>query len=231
MQENSTSKHCLSLDMVRDLQFEKEISRHYDEMLPYHNFNHVLDTFYAAANILQRCNEEGIRVDTKVVYYALLFHDAGYRVDHLAKGYDSKERYAVAIADSYTTQIGLTRKERDKVNAAIMATHREGKFLTAEQKAVRAADLSGLGAPYPEFLKHTTNLWLEHNFLYDKLDWDTWVQQAHETITFYLMQEIRLTSYFSAKDGASAFHLAAERNLEKLALENEPALNHGEANK
>ena len=222
MHGNSPSKNYVPLDAVRDLQFEKEVARHYDDALPYHNFDHVLDTFHAASNILQRCDEEGIRVDTKVVYYALLFHDAEYRRDHLAKGFDSKEHYAASIADGYAERLGLTRKDREKIHAAIMATHREGKFLTAEQKAVRAADLSGMGAPYPEFLKHNTKLWLEHNFLYDRISWDEWRTLAQETIRYYLQQEIRLTSYFSAEGGASAFHLAAESNLEKLMQQRQP---------
>ena len=57
-------------DAVRNISFEKDISRHYDANLPVHNFDHVMHTFDAAHNIVEQCNEEDIRVDTKVVYYA-----------------------------------------------------------------------------------------------------------------------------------------------------------------
>ncbi|MSR14466.1 MAG: hypothetical protein EXR86_07865 [Gammaproteobacteria bacterium] len=67
-----------SFALILDLDLEAEAARLYSESLPYHNFRHILVTIAAADKLLARCEEEGIRVEPKVVYYALLFHDAGY---------------------------------------------------------------------------------------------------------------------------------------------------------
>ena len=209
------------LKNVRDLAFENRVAALYDESLPYHNFGHVQDTLTAAAQIIERCHEERIRVDTKVVYYALLFHDAGYQQDHRPLGFQSKEAYSASLAEQYMTDLVLPQKERAKVSAAIMATHRDAAFVTAEQKLVRAADLAGLSAPYETFLRNTIQLWKERCLLDGPISWQDWRTSVRETLDFYLAQEIRLTSYYCDKEGASTFHLAVEANLQRFR--NEPA--------
>ncbi|MGR8949603.1 MAG: hypothetical protein ACU84Q_16290 [Gammaproteobacteria bacterium] len=94
--------------------------------------------------------------------------------------------------------------------------------ITTERKVVRAADLSGLAAAYPDFLRHTTNLWHRQNLQYGPMTLENCIGQAQEMIRFYPEQEIRLRSYFSEKDRASAFPVAIESNLEKLVKEPNP---------
>ena len=67
-----------TIEQVRDFDLEEEVKKLYSPSLPYHNFQHVIDTITAAEKIIQRCNTEGTRVDGQVVYLALLFHDAAY---------------------------------------------------------------------------------------------------------------------------------------------------------
>ena len=210
------------LKNVRDMKFENRVASLYDESLPYHNFGHVQDTLTAAAQIIERCHEERIRVDTKVVYYALLFHDAGYRKDHEQLGFESKEAYSAALAEQYMTDLTLPQKDRVKVCAAIMATHRDAAFVTAEQKLVRAADLAGLSAPYATFLHNTVQLWKERCLLTGPIAWQEWRTSVRETLDFYLSQEIRLTSYYCDKKGSSTFHLAVEANLQRFCNEPPP---------
>ena len=192
----------------------------YDPALPYHNYNHALDTLAAAENIILRCMSEGIRVDPQVIYYALLFHDAGYHENHVALGHESKEAYSAQLAEDHLNNAGVRPAIVRKVSAGIMSTHRYGSFVTADQKAIRAADLSGLAAPFEIFRKNTVALKDEYELLSGKtVEWTTWLTQITATIGFYLSQEIRLTSYFCDETGESAYHRAARDNLTRLLNE------------
>ena len=212
----------ISLNFVRDLALESRVAELYDDSLPYHNFAHIHDTLAAAAEIIDRCHEERIRVDTRIVYFALLFHDAGYHKDHRLLGFESKEDYSAALAEQHLAQLDVTQKDRAKIAAAIMATHRDATFVTAEQKLVRAADLAGLSAPYATFLENSIQLWKEQQLLNGPLSWEAWRTSVNETIGFYLSQEIRLTSYYNDDAGSSTFHLAVEANLKRFCKEPPP---------
>ena len=222
MNRENFDAHRVPLKKVRDLAFEDSVAKLYDESLPYHNFSHVQDTLAAASRILDRCHGEGIRVDTRIVYYALLFHDAGYQHDHLNLGYESKEAYSAALAAQHTAHLNFNHKDRAKLHTAIMATHRDGVFVTSEQKLVRAADLAGLSSPYPKFYRNTIDLWTEYNLLNDTISWEQWQQMVEDSIQHYLSQEIRLTSYYCNADGASSFHLATQANLQQFQQEPSP---------
>jgi predicted metal-dependent HD superfamily phosphohydrolase len=202
------------------LSLEKEVEKLYSADLPYHNFQHALDAIGAAEIIVGRCQAEGITVDHQVVYYALLFHDAGFQDDHLALGFDTKESYAADLAARALEQRGVPSGTIDKVVAAILGTHKDGKFVTAEQKSVRAADLSSLAADYATFKQNSADLKAEYELFNRKqLSWREWVEHASHTIRFYLSQEIGLTSYFTNESGESAFHQAVRENLERLLSE------------
>jgi HD superfamily phosphodiesterase len=66
--------------------------------LPYHNFNHVLRTLVSAELLMERCLKGGVPIDSEVLYYALLCHDAGYHEDHINKGFTTKEKYSAHLA-------------------------------------------------------------------------------------------------------------------------------------
>jgi predicted metal-dependent HD superfamily phosphohydrolase len=209
-----------SISEIRDFDLELDVERLYSPKLAYHNFQHAKDTISAAEHITRRCLDEGIRVDHSVVYFALLFHDAGFYDDHQARGFKTKEAYSAELASIELTGRDVPQKTVDKVIAAILSTHKDASFVTVEQKAVRAADLSGLAAKYAVFRKNTADLKAEHELFNDvTLSWPAWVDNASKTIRFYLSQEIRLTSYFVNELGESAFHQAVRENLERLIEE------------
>lgn len=209
-----------NISSIRDAGLEAVVSTLYSDALPYHNFAHAQDTLAAAETIIRHCMREGIRVDPLVVYYGLLFHDAGYHENHRRFGFASKEAYSADLAARHLRARKVPPALVKKVVAAIMSTHRDGTFVTAEQKAVRAADLSGLAADYPRFRTNTLRLKEE----FDRLNgtdtpWSEWIRKVTETISFYLAQEIRLTSYFANPQGESAFHAAVSANLAELQKE------------
>jgi predicted metal-dependent HD superfamily phosphohydrolase len=209
-----------SISEIRDSDLELEVEALYSPALAYHNFQHARDTISAAEHITRRCLDEGIRVDHNVVYYALLFHDAGFYDDHQSLGFKTKEAYSAELASIRLRERNVPPKTVDKVTAAILSTHKDANFVTVEQKTVRAADLSGLAANYDVFKKNTADLKAEHELFNSvTLSWPAWIEVASKTIRFYLSQEIRLTSYFVNEFGESAFHQAVRENLERLIKE------------
>jgi predicted metal-dependent HD superfamily phosphohydrolase len=205
--------------MLRNPALEAEVAKLYSAELPYHNFEHALQAVKDAEQIVAHCREEGIRIDEQVVYYAILFHDAGFHDDHSALGFSCKEEYSAHLAERLLPAHGVHGVMLKKVRDAIMATHRDGKFVSAEQKAVRAADLRGLAADYPAFLANAERLRAESELLTGReISWPEWVSEVTKTIRFYLTQEIRLTSYFADESGASAFHEQVRANLKMLQM-------------
>jgi predicted metal-dependent HD superfamily phosphohydrolase len=192
----------------------------YDPSLPYHNFGHALDTVASGERIVERCRAEGIRIDEQVVYLALLFHDSGYRDNHAALGFQSKEQYSAHLARQALSEHGFKSRLIDKVDAAILATHRFAEFRTSEQKAVRAADLSGLAADYEVFRDNGELLRQEQELLTGiAVPADEWVASVTEVVRFYLQQEIRLTSFFYDENGQSDYHRRVAANLARLRAE------------
>lgn len=205
---------------IRDRELETEAAALYSSALPYHNFVHVLTTIRASGRIIRQCMLEGIRVDPQVVYLALLFHDAGYHQDHKTLGYDSKEAYSADLAIDCLRRRKLPAASIRKIAGAILSTRRDAKFITSEQKAVRAADLSGLAANYVTFRDNTLKLKAEHEILTSgRVSWQDWLPHVCDTVRFYSSQQIRLTSYFVNDNGESKFQRAVRRNLRRLEEE------------
>ncbi|MGE0387824.1 MAG: hypothetical protein AB7Q97_24115 [Gammaproteobacteria bacterium] len=207
-------------EAFRDEAMEQAARPLYRADLPYHNFDHALETIRNGREIIERCRAEGIRIDEQVVYYGLLFHDAGYHEDHLARGFPTKEALSAHLAATALAARGVPQRTIGKVERAILATYLYGTFKTPEEKAVRAADLAGLAYDFPRFRNNSENLRLEHNLLTGKhLSWVEWVPKVIEVLRFYLSQEIRLTSYFSDTNGESVFHQRARSNVERIRAE------------
>ena len=202
---------------MRDEEIEKIAAQFYDEKLFYHNFEHVNYVLSSASRILNSCKRENIEIDEAVVYYAILFHDAGFIEDHTAMGYQSKEAYSADIAGRELKAYGVSDNVIAKVRDAIMATHMNADCQTKEEIAVRAADLSGLADDYNVFKKNTVDLLKEGEMMSgNKMTWEEWKIKAAEVIELYLRQELYLTSDYYNVDGSSKFHINARKNIDRL---------------
>lgn len=201
---------------MRDKELEKTASRFYNPKLPYHNFGHVVTVVRESEKMLDMCRQEGIEVDEKIVYYALLFHDAGYDEDHVSLGFDSKEAYSAELAEQVLKERGMDGELIKRIKTAIMSTHVDAKCTCVEDKIVRAADLSELAAEYKVFKKNTLDLKQELETSSNRvITWEEWKQLAVDRIELFLREDMEVTSNY-LNNGESSFHKNARANLTAL---------------
>ena len=210
---------------MRDKEIEKIASGYYSPRLPYHNFGHVITVIRESERMLEKCRDEGISADDRIVYYALLFHDAGYNDDHTAQGFDSKEAYSAEIAERVLRGNGVDEEIIGKIKTAIMGTHMDANCTSVEDRIVRAADLSELAADYRVFKKNTLNLKQElEESSNRKVTWEEWKQLAVETIELFLREDMEVTSDYYDENGESKFHKNTRANLATLMADDSEEL-------
>lgn len=191
-------------------------SNYYSDKLHYHNFSHIKETLNYAENILKECDSKKVNYDKKVVCHAILFHDAGYNLDHTKKGFKNKESYSAVLAEYALSDAGESQEHIEKVTRAILCTHMNGECETNDDAIVRAADLSGLAAPYTEFINKSIALFKERELLSgEKISWDQYKKEAIGVIRGFLKQEIKLDIELFSK-GNYIFHTKVFDNLDNL---------------
>ena len=210
---------------MHDKVIEKIASEMYSSKLPYHNFGHAVTVTRYSEEIIERCKREDVALDEKAVYYALLFHDAGYHEDHIAKGYETKEAYSADLAQQALRDYGIDEETIKKVESAILCTHVNAQCQSNEDKAVRASDLSGFTADYGIFKLNSVRLWEEQELMHGKsIDWDDWILGVKDTLELFLREELELTSDYYNEDGNSVFHIQTRENIETLLADKTPDL-------
>ena len=201
----------------------KAAEEYYDQRLAYHNFSHIHFVFAAADTILERCRRHNVIVNEDVVCLALLFHDAGFMEDHTVLGFESKEAYSAHIAGEVLGAHDIDPHIIDCVKQAILCTHCDGHCASNEDRAVRAADLSGLAADYGIFRDNAIRLKSEYEFLNrGSIDWQSWKDMAIDRLLLFLREDMELTDEEFDEQGDSLFRQAVLRNVERLRQEPEP---------
>jgi hypothetical protein len=193
----------MPFDGIRNAHLEQVAAELYSDQMPYHNFNHVFSTLVAAELLMERCLKEGVPITGEVVYFALLFHDAGYHEDHI-----NNLRAEAIPEDTIKTVV-----------AAILSTQRGAQFTSNEEKTVRAADLAGFASDYKNFRSDVEKLRQESEMLTGrKVAWDEWKTSTAETIRFYL-SPVGLALPEACADNAATFYAQAHQNLSRLLSE------------
>ena len=205
---------------VIDPQIEQEARRYYDPELPYHNFGHVQRTLADAEQLLIPFREQGVPVDEAVVRYALLFHDAGYREDHTALGYPSKEAYSAAIAREHLSRHGMPESFIERVERAILATEHQARGETLEERIVRAADLYQLAADYAVFRENSERLRQEAALLSGREQSDgEWRERVERIVGSYAAEDLDLGPYFRDRGSGDSFPERIRENLRRYLEE------------
>ena len=210
---------------IHDKTIEKIASQMYEPKLPYHNFGHAVTVMRHSEAIIERCKKENVPLDETVVYYALIFHDAGYHEDHVAKGSESKEAYSAKLAEPALRDHGVDEESIQKVKAAILATHIDAQCYSNEDIAVRASDLSGLALDYPTFKLNTVRLKEEHELMHgESVAWEDWTLGVTDNLELFLREELKLTSDYHDASGTSVFHERTRSNIQTLLADKSPFL-------
>jgi predicted metal-dependent HD superfamily phosphohydrolase len=192
----------------------------YDPALPYHNFSHALAVSEESRRIVDRCRAGGVVIDADVVHYASLLHDAGFREDHEALGFDSTEAYSAHLADGVLERCGIDATTIAAVREAILSTHIEAHCASPEARAVRAADLAGLGGDYEDFRSDSVRLLREYELMSgEHVSWERWRQEACDRISEYLREPVDLTPADMDADGEAILVKRARENMRRLLAE------------
>jgi predicted metal-dependent HD superfamily phosphohydrolase len=192
----------------------------YDPALPYHNFQHALSVAEEGRRIVDRCRAAGVAIDADVVHYACLLHDAGYREDHVARGFESKEAYSAHLASGILDRCGVDRRTAAAVLEAILSTHCDAHCASVEARAVRAADLSGLSGDFANFRDDARRLKREHEIMSgEEISWDRWREVACRRITAFLRERLDLTAADVDASGESLLVVRARENVRRLLAE------------
>lgn len=198
----------------------EEIARSfYNPRLEYHNFNHALEVWNSAREIIMRCRQDGKPVNERVVYYACLFHDAGYHEDEKEKGFQSKEAYAAFLAERELSKFGVKQSLVEQAVAAILGTemNRDISDLSIEAMVVRAADLAGFAREYEVFLDNNRKLKSEEERInQNPISPEEWKMKTKKAAEHYLSQEIRLGGGYEDEKGESVFHKKTKENLDRF---------------
>lgn len=210
---------------IHDKIIEKIASEMYSSKMPYHNFGHAITVTRFSEEIIEKCKQEGVALDEKAVYYALLFHDAGYHEDHIAKGFETKEAYSADLARHALRDYGVDEETITKVESAIMCTHVDAQCKSNEDKAVRASDLSGFTADYGVFKLNSVRLWEEQKLLRgNSISWEDWIPGVKVTLELFLREDLELTNDYYNEDGDSVFHIQTRENIKTLLADKSPDL-------
>lgn len=199
----------------------EEIARSlYDSNLPYHNFDHALETIANSEVIIENCKKEKIPVNEKVVYYSLLFHDAGYQDDHLEKGFETKELYSARLAEEALKQIGEDADTIASVSRAIIATKKDGMLNTIEEKIVRFSDLIGLVADYEIFKSNNEKLRREREIITgNKISSAEWKTETEKIVKFYINRDFKTVEAYWNNNQKQNFRAKVEENLSRFLAE------------
>ena len=211
--------------LEKEVSLEKTASKYYAN-IPFHNFDHVKDTLKYAEGIMKECEKTGIAINKEVVRKALLFHDAGYHENKRAKGFDTKEEYSVSINEYELKKEGYSPEFIKDVNMAIMATQKDGKFSTNEQKLARMSDISNMAGEYEKFLD--CNLRLKNEIKYmsnKKFSWTEWKKATKDTMEFYMSQDEAMAIINDRDEkGKTSFCNGIKQNMGRFLSENEDVL-------
>ncbi|MGB0635856.1 MAG: hypothetical protein ACPGN6_00425 [Gammaproteobacteria bacterium] len=205
---------------IHDEKAEISASNLYSKKLAFHNFFHVIETLKFANKIINSLLIELSTINLETIYYALLFHDAGYIEDQASMGYADKESYSAALAEEYLLGRGMPPVDVSKVTMAIKATHISAECKNLEEEIVRGADISGMAAPYNDFLEMSKAVKTEQEYLIgEKISWANWVRGSEIHLKTYLCEKISCGKLFTKSNKPSLFNQRLISNIDQLKQE------------
>lgn len=194
--------------------------------LPYHGYDHPLQTYHKAFELVQLCMANGVMVDVYVITAATLHHDDGYwkrvGIDH---DFKSKEKYSAYLANETMLQLGMDPARVEHTKSVIESTEAGVPCKSLEAKIVRRADLDNVADVRMNFLRSTLKLYAESALLSgqamptkpDRADLATFILASHKILSEYIAEDLSLGEFDKGADGRCPFNVAAAKNLEWMS--------------
>lgn len=137
--------------------------------LPYHNWQHALQTQHVARNLFERCSAHGVQLNPFVLDAASLLHDYNYHLPLSPEGqYRSKEIRSSRAAGKILRTFDIEPAVIRQVQSAIRSTELGIPCRNLHDRALRQADLSNVTDSYGSFLLNTFRLYREAHQLNEK---------------------------------------------------------------
>jgi hypothetical protein len=192
--------------------------------LPYHNFDHALDTLWKTMELADECETSGLAVDRGALIAGDLFHDAGFHLklddqdtnglvdEGDTRGFEKKEDFSASVLGMYMfgqLQNHLQKHKGDTTVApfefssgrllraqnAILATTAGSSVNGLEDKILRIADLANVGEDYELFVSNTNKLFKEVGILGSQCEFWEFAIKSANILSSYLDTDLRLTGY------------------------------------
>jgi hypothetical protein len=162
--------------------------------LPYHNFEHTLDTLWAAMELVDRLEADGFAVNRRVLVGAALFHDSGYHRSHGKNPKPgAKEAYSAKIFAKHASRFGYDPAEIKLGKRVIKDTGHLRKPKKPESKVLVRADLNKIGGDYEtDLLENTNRLYEESKLLGSQASFKKYVRVSVRILTRYLSRDLSL---------------------------------------
>ena len=126
--------------------------------LPYHNFDHTLDTLWTAMELVDQLEADGIEVNRRVLVGASLFHDAAYHRSTKKNAQPAaRESYSAKLFAKHAPAFGYDEAETRLGKRIIKDTSHYRKPRTPESKVMIRADIDNVSRDYEEDLLPTTH--------------------------------------------------------------------------
>jgi len=191
------------------------VARSSSSHLPYHNFEHTLDTLWATMELVDRLEADGFEVNRRVLVGAALFHDAAYhRSPDKSSSPTAKERYSAKIFAKHAARFGYDEAETKLGKRIIKDTSHYRKPTRPESKVLVRADLYNVTDDYQIGL-NALQLHEESTVLGKPISFKKHVRASARILSRYLSKDLSLGPDDSSFPEWEAYAL---HNVRSLAL-------------
>ncbi len=162
--------------------------------LPYHNFDHTLDTLWTAMELVDRLEADGIEVNRRVLVGASLFHDAAYhRSPNKNAKPTAKENYSAKLFAKHAPDFGYSKDEIKLGRRVIRDTSHHRKPRYPESKVLVRADIDNVSRDYEtEVLPNARRLHEELTILGHSIAFERHARLSVKVLARYVKYDLSL---------------------------------------
>lgn len=176
------------------LQYMWHVAESSASHLPYHNFDHTLDTLWAAMELVDRLEADSIAVNRRVLIGASLFHDAAYHRSPKKNAQPTaRESYSAKLFARHAPDFGYNEDEIRLGKRIIRDTSHYRKPKSAESKVLIRADIDNVSRDYDtEVLPNAHRLHEELAMLDHTISFKKHTRSSVKVLTRYVKHGLSL---------------------------------------